>query len=184
MQPFSMAQVADSQKPDAPSTQSTNRANLIRLILIIVAIGKVVSSLSSLVVLFDNDPGVPGTSWGGLVISATIALGPFLAAAALIFAVRGPIGRAIIAIAALALLDWLSYVPSVIKFWSEFPGPGYVGLHGIVQMVVLPILAVTAIILAWRGARLGLAASLALVPTLVNILGVIAFGIGVAIYGF
>jgi hypothetical protein len=178
-----MTPFADLQT-DAPRRQSTNRANLLRLILIVVAIGKVVSSLSNLVVLLDDDPGVPGTSWGGLVISAAIALGPFLAAAALIFAIRGPITRAIIAIAALALLDWLSYVPSVVKFWSEFPGPGFVGLHGIVQMVVLPILVVTAICLAWRGERIGLAAALALLPTVLNILGVVAFGIGVAIYGF
>lgn len=165
-------------------TQSTNRANLIRLVLLIVAIGKVLGALSSLVILFDDDPTIPGTDWGGLVISATIVLSVLFAVAALIFAIRGPIARAIIAIAGLALFDWLSYVPSVVKYWSEFPGPGYAGFMAIVQMMVLPTIAGAAIALAWRGERLGLAAVLALIPTIVFFLSVVAFGIGVAMYGF
>ncbi len=165
-------------------TQSTNRANLIRLVLLIVAIGKVLGALSTLVILFDDDPTIPGTDLGGLVISATIVLSVLFAVAALIFAIRGPIARAIIAIAGLALLDWLSYVPSVVKYWSDFPGPGFAGSMAIVQMLVLPAIAAAAIVLAWRGERLGLAAILALIPTIVFFLGVIAFGIGVAIYGF
>jgi hypothetical protein len=119
-----------------------------------------------------------------LAISATIALSPILAIIAFVCVLKGRIAGAIMAIAGLALLDWLSYVPSMVIHWPEFPGSGYAGFVGIVQMVVLPLLALAAIGLAWRGERLGLATLLALTPTAVFILGVLAFGIGVAIYGF
>lgn len=179
-----MTSIANSPTADAAPRQSPNRVNLIRLLLLIVAIGKLVTSLTSLTILFDDDPNIPGTSWGGLVVSAVIVLSPFVAAAALFFAIRGPIARAIIPIGTLALLDWLSYVPSLVNHWPEYPSPGFVGVIEVVQMVALPLLVALAIALAWRGERLGLAAALALLPTFVNIAGVIAFGIGVAIYGF
>ncbi len=54
----------------------------------------------------------------------------------------------------------------------------------VVQMVVLPIVAAVAIVLAWRGERLRQATGLAILPTVVYVAGVVAFGIGVAIYGF
>jgi hypothetical protein len=156
--------------------------NWLRVLLLIVTIGKIVSSLTDLAVLFDNDKIF---SWGGgLVIAATIALSPFLAVAAFVYVLRHRFAEAIIAIAGLALLDGLSYVPSIVNFWSEFPDPGYAGIVEIVQMVVAPIVAVVAMILAWRGNRLRLATTLALVPTLIYISGVVAFGIAFAIYGF
>jgi hypothetical protein len=158
--------------------------NWLRVILLIVAIGKVVTSVTALAILFDDDPGIPGQSLGGLAISATIAVSPILAIIAFVCALRGRIPWAIIAIAGLALLDWLSYVPSVANYWSEFPDPGFVGAVEILQIVVLPLLVATAIVLAWCRERLVLAAALAILPTLVFILGVVAFGIGVALYGF
>jgi hypothetical protein len=179
-----MVHTTEAASPDLSRTKATNRANLLRLILIIVAIAKLTSALGGLAVLLDGDPTVPGTSWSGLVISAVIALSPLLALAALVFAIRGPIARAIIAIAGLALLDWLSYVPSVIMHWSEFPDPGFAGAVEIVQMVVLPLAASAGVLVAWRGERLGLAALLALIPTIVFIVGVLTFGISIAIYGF
>lgn len=158
--------------------------NWLRVTVLIVAIGKVVTSVTALAFLFNDDPNIPGQSLEGLAIAATIALSPVLAIVAFVCALRGRITGAIMAIAGLALLDWLSYVPSVASHWSEFPDPGFVGVIEIVQIVVLPLLAASAIVLAWRGERLRLATGLALLPTLVFILGVFAFGIGVAIYGF
>ncbi len=155
-----------------------------RLVLLIVAIIEVVGSLTSLVILFDGDPSVPGTSPGGFVITATILLAPPVAIAALALAISGPLGATIISIALLGLLDWVSFVPSVANFWGEFPGSGFGGAHTIVQTIVLPLLGIAAIVLAWRGERLRLAATFAILPTLLNFLGVVAFAIGVAIYGF
>ena len=54
-----------------------------------------------------------------------------------------------------------------------------------VALVILPPILVLAIAaLALTGKRLTLATVLALLPTLIGILSVVAFGIGVAIYGF
>ncbi len=179
--------------PRTASTTTLQQARPIRTLayptwlrvgLLIITIGKVVTSFTALTILFDDDPSIPGQSLGGIVISAVIALSPILAVAAFILALRGRIAAAVIAIAALALLDWLSYVPSVVHHWPEFPDPGFAGLMEIVQMAVLPLLAAAAIVLAWRGERLRLATALAILPTLVYVPGVLAFGVGVAIYGF
>ncbi len=179
-----MSSPFDAPITSSPPRPSPNRANLLRLFLIVVAIGKVVTSVTALSILFDDDPSIPGQSLGGSAISATIALSPILAIIAFVCALRGRTSGAIITIAGLALLDWLSYVPSVANHWSEFPDPGFVGVVEILQIVVLPLLAVAAIVLAWRGERLVLATTLAILPTLVFILGVVAFGVGVALYGF
>lgn len=97
------------------------------------------------------------------------------------FAVRGQTALAIIAIASVSLLSWVSYLPSVVIHW----GSGELwNVEAAVMLVVLPALALMAVIMASRGRRLVLAAILATLPTIVNILAVIAFAIGVAIYGF
>jgi hypothetical protein len=88
------------------------------------------------------------------------------------------------ALAVVVLLDWLSYVPSATKFWSEFPGSGFGGLVSVLTLVIFPLLGAAAIILAQRGHKLGLATFLVILPTPLHILAVVAFGVSVAIYGF
>ena len=51
-------------------------------------------------------------------------------------------------------------------------------------MILPPILVLAIAALALTGKRLTLATVLAILPTLISILSVVAFGIGVAIYGF
>lgn len=172
-------------EPSATQLPAPERSyRSIKLLLLIVAVVEVVGSFTNLLVLFDGDPSIPGTSAGGLAITATILLAPAVAVAALIFAVQGALIPAIVTVAMLGLLDWLSFVPSIKQPSELFPSPDFAGAHAIVQMIVLPLLAVAAIVLAWRGERLALAATFAILPTLVNLLGVVAFAIGVGIYGF
>lgn len=156
----------------------------LRFVLVLVALIETVSTLSNLPVLYFGAPDVPGTSPGGLLISATILLSPLFAIAALVYAAKGNIRRSIIALAAVVLLGWLSYVPSAAKFWSEFPGPGFGGVVSILVLVIFPLLGIAAIILAQRGDKLGLATGLVILPTLLHVLAVVAFGVSVAIYGF
>jgi hypothetical protein len=154
------------------------------LVLLIVAIVQAVGAFISLFVLFDGDPSIPGTTPGGILISGTIMLAPPVAAVALVLAARGNVAGAVIAVAVLGLLDWLSYWPSIVNFSDEFPGSGFEGVYAILKMIVLPVLGVAAIVLAIRRERLGLAAVFAVLPTLLNAVSVIAFAISVSIYGF
>jgi hypothetical protein len=50
-------------------------------------------------------------------------------------------------------------------------------------MIAFPLMAACAIALAARGQRLGLATLLVSIPTLYGVFAVIAFGIGVILYG-
>jgi hypothetical protein len=57
-------------------------------------------------------------------------------------------------------------------------------LHSGLQIVAFPLMAACAIALSLRDQRQSLAAALVMLPTLVKIAGVLAFGMGVALYGF
>ncbi len=168
----------------AAQTSEHPSEHRIRVALLIVAIIKIVGALSTLAILFDGDGRIPGPTPAGQLITATILLAAPVAIAAFVFALRGNIAFAIVAIALLVLLDWLSLLPSVAISWDGFPGSGYEGGLTVINVVVLPVLAIAAIILALRRTHLGLATLFAILPTILSALGVIAFGIGVAIYGF
>ena len=155
-----------------------------RAVLLGVAIFELITSLSGLAVLFGDDPDVPGTTPGGLVISATILLIPLLAIAALVLAWKGQIARAIMAVAGVVLLKWASYLPSLVLHWADFPAGGAAGWFEVAQIALFPLLAIAAIVLAWRNERLGLAAALVAIPTIVDIIGIATFAIAVIMYGF
>jgi hypothetical protein len=152
-----------------------------RLILLIAVAIEFLTALSNLPILVGNLAEVPGLNLGGLVIIAKIVLSPFIALAALFFAIRGRMCYAIVAFAAGILLTAVSWVPTVID--SGFTLSGGDGAVNIYEVVVVPLLAIAAIVLAYRG-RLTLAILLAVVPTFVGVAATIAFGIGIAIYGF
>ena len=86
------------------------------------------------------------------------------------------------ALAALALMNWLNYMPSVVLHGLDFSGLS--AFQTPVQIIAFPLMAACAIALAARGERLGLATMLASIPTLFNVAAVIAFGISVLLYGF
>jgi hypothetical protein len=115
-----------------------------------------------------------------------IAIFPFLAIAALIFAIKGDVRRAIMAMAAMVIVNFFTdELPSMFVHGLEFLGGwGFTQLSLFAQMVVFPILAVVSFLLAYRNERLWLALILASLSTALHIIGVIAFAIGVSIYGF
>jgi len=132
----------------AETTPENAPPGKLRLALLLVALIETVSALSNLPILYFGAPDAPGISPGGLLISATILLKPIFAIAALLFAAKGNIRRSIMALAAVVLLDWLSYVPSATKFWSECPGSGFGGLVSVLILAIFPLLGAAAIILA------------------------------------
>jgi hypothetical protein len=152
-----------------------------RLILLIAAAIEFLTGLSNLPVLFGNLAEVPGFDLGGLLIIAKIVLSPFIALAALFFAIRGRICYAIGALAAGLLLTALSWLPTAAH--SGFTVSGADGAVNIYEVVVVPVLAIAAIVLAYRG-RMTPAILLVVVPTFVGVAATIAFAVGIAIYGF
>lgn len=156
----------------------------LRVAVIILAIIETLGTLSNLTV-FGNLSEYKDGGLAQWLLIAGIAIYPILAVAALYLAIKGDVRRAIMAIAGIVIATWLfDHLPSMFVHGLEFVTGGVGGLYLFAQMIVFPLLAVVAFVLARRNERLVLAAVLASLSTVANILGVIAFGIGVAIYGF
>ncbi|MCK1642717.1 hypothetical protein IVA95_35495 [Bradyrhizobium sp. 157] len=159
------------------------------LFLIIMAAIEAFEGLSHLPMLFGDMSEIPGPGVGGAVIKAYVFSHPVLALAALGFATVGRLHYAVIALGALVLMNWLNYMPSVVRHGFDFSGISAFQIP--VQIVAFPLMAACAIALAACKERLGLATLLVSIPTLidvltvvVNMLGVIVFAIGIMIYGF
>lgn len=167
----------DSPTPSPPSSK-------LRVAVIILAIVETLGTLSSLTV-FGNLSEYRDGGFAQWLLIVGIGIYPILAIAALIFAIKGNLGRAIMAMAAIVIVTWFAdHLPSIFIHGLEFLSGGISGLYLFGQMVVFPLLAVISFVLARRNERLWLALLFASLSTLANIAGVIAFAIGVGIYGF
>jgi hypothetical protein len=155
----------------------------LRVVLIVVAIVEALDALSSVSILFGDMSEIPGPGFGGFLIKAHIATHLPLALAVLVFAAVGRVRYAIIALGAVVAMTWLNYMPSVVLHGLEF-NSGFAALQTTAQIIAFPLMAACAIALAARDQRLGLATALIGIPTLLNVFGIIAFAIGVSLYGF
>ena len=72
--------------------------------------------------LFGDMSEIPGPGIGGAIIKAYIASHPVLALAALALATVGRLRYAIMALGALMLMNWLNYMPSVVRHGLDFGG--------------------------------------------------------------
>ena len=86
------------------------------------------------------------------------------------------------ALGALVLMNWLNFMPSVVRHGLDFNG--LAAFETPMQIIAFPLMGACAIALAARGQRLGLAALLVSIPTLYGVLAVVAFGISVFLHGF
>jgi hypothetical protein len=169
--------------PDAASAPiRPSRLLGLYLLLIIMAAIEAFEGLSHVPMLFGDMSAIPGPGLGGAIIKAYIASQPVLALAALAFATVGRLRYAIMALGALVLMNWLNYMPSVVRHGLDFSGLS--AFQTPVQIIAFPLMGVCAIALAARSQRLGLATLLVSIPTLFDVLAVIAFGISVFLYGF
>jgi hypothetical protein len=179
---MTLAEMTEPTTSAAPAPTRQRHLRL-RVALIVVAIVEAFDGLSSFPTLFGDMSEIPGPGLGGFLIKAHIATHLPLALAALVFAAIGRVRRAIIALGAVVAMTWLNYMPSVVLHGLEF-NSGFAALQTTAQIIAFPLLAACAIALAARNERLGLATALVSIPTLVNVSGVIAFAIGVSLYGF
>ena len=72
--------------------------------------------------LFGDMSEIPGPGFGGFLIKAHMAAQPVLGLAALLFAVTGRVRYAIIALAANVIMNWLNYMPSVVRHGLGYDG--------------------------------------------------------------
>ena len=162
------------------------------LLLLIVALIEFLGGLGSLPILAGDLNEMPGPGLGGQIIIATIILRPIAAAAALFFLVRGNLAWRLIAMAVVILVE-LVQLPAVdpaarprtggdLEVTRQRHGDGGPVVFACSSLPPMLVLAIAG--LALTGKQLTLATLLAVLPTLIGILGVVAFGIGVAIYGF
>lgn len=152
------------------------------LLLIIMAAIEDFEGLSYAPMLFGDMSETPGPGLGGAIIKAYIASHPMLALVALALATVGRLRYAIMALGALVLMKWLNEMPSVVRHGLDFRGVS--AFETPVRIIAFPLMAACAIALAARGQRLGHATMLASIPTLYGVFAMIAFGIGVILYGF
>ena len=173
--------MAESQSAAVPAAQPRRWSGLL---LLIAAIMEFLGGLGALPILAGDLSEVPGPGLGGAIIIATIIVRPIAAAAALFFIVRGNLTWALVSMAVVILVGWITYLPSIQLHGLEMQGDGAGGLFTFAILILPPILVLAITGLALTGKQLTLASLLAVLPTAVSILAVVAFGIGVAIYGF
>ncbi len=168
---------ADIQTPSQP-------VGTLRIVIIVLALIAVCIALSGLSV-FAYLAEFTGNGWAQWVRMIGRAILPFLAVLALVFAIRGDLCRAIMALAAIIIVGFFTdTVPFVITHGLEFASRGFTSLQLFATMIVFPLLAVVAFVLAHRNDRLALATLFVSLPPLASIPGLIALAISVAIYGF
>lgn len=169
---------------DNQTATSSPPPTLLRIAVIVLALIKVVSSLSDLTA-FANLSEYAGKGFAQYLLLAGLAIFPFLAIPALIFAFKGDPRRAIMALAAMVIVGFLTdSFPALFIHGLELSGSAAVNLDYLGRLVVFPLLAVVAFVLARRNEKLGLATVFVFLPTIANILGVIAFAVGVMRHGF
>ncbi len=168
--------------PDAAAPIRPPRLLGLYLLLIIVAAIEAFDGLSHAPMLFGDMSRIPGPGIGGAIIKAYVASHPVLALAALAFATVGWLRYAVMVLGVLVLMNWLNYMPSVVLHGLDFDGAS--AFQTPLQIIAFPLMGASAIVLAARGQRLGLATMLVSIPTLFNVAAVIAFGVGVFLYGF
>ena len=156
----------------------------LRIWLVVIAAIETAGALSDLpAVFYEYDHTTPLLIFAQALASAKLVLAVVIAGAALAFAIVGRVRHAIIALAVLLLIAWLSDLPSVFIHGLELSGD-IMGLQLFVLRFIYPVVAVATLVLAIRNVHLVLAGVLVSVPTVIAVAGIIAFAISVSIYGF
>lgn len=148
-------------------------------LLIVTAALELLGSLAAVPLLFLDVPQLPGPPLTGTLITVRLLLQPVLALVAFIFAVRYRNAFAIYAMAALIIVMWTSFLPTFVEQGLQLDG--YMAIHTLYELIAMPLLAGVAAALATS--RQKIAALLVTLPTLLDLVSVIAFAISSAAFG-
>jgi hypothetical protein len=165
------------------STAAPAALDRLRLLLILLALLETLSALSGIAIFFGDLSDIGSRGVAGALAILELVLAPVCAIAALIFAIRGNLRVAILAIAAITLLVALGDLPSAIRLGFYRPGAGLLSLNDTAKVTLYPLLALAAIALALRNTRLGLAAALVAIPMLAGIVSFTLFSMSIG-YAF
>jgi hypothetical protein len=156
----------------------------IRVALIVIAAIESIGALRDIpAIFFDFNPTTPLEKFAQALGTVDQVLALPLALAALYFALAGRLRLAIAAIALRVLVTWLCDLPSLALHGIEW-SLTFGGIEVAGYQIGAPLIALTALYLARRNERLGLATLLVALPTIFFWLGVLAFAISVMIHGF
>jgi hypothetical protein len=168
---------------DQPAADVPARRSKMRTPLLVVAAIETVSALSDLPIIFvDYEAATPLLAFAQYLTKTQIAAAVLIAIAALVFAIRDWLRHAIAALAILMLTGWIADVPSFFIHGLQLSG-GFWGVVSFGPRFFYPVFALIALILVVRNERLGLAAILVSVPTIVSIVGILAFALSVILLG-
>jgi hypothetical protein len=156
----------------------------LRIVLIVIAAIEAVGALRNIPAIFyDFNPTSPIGKFAQTLGTVDHVLAVPITLAAVYFAAAGRIRHAIAALAIRTLVTWICDLPTFAIHGIEWSW-SYGGIQVAGYQIGAPIIAIWALYLARRNERLPLATLLVSLPTIFFWLGVIAFAIGVMIYGF
>jgi len=157
----------------------------LRLFVIVLAVAHAISAFFGLSAFNDLSQYV-GKGLAQWLLLTGFAIFPLLAVAALFFAFKGNIGRAIMSVALIVIVEFVTdQLPSLVVQGMDLRGgTALINLYFYVKIFVFPLLAVVAFVLGRRNERLALAAAFASLSMISAVFDVIAFAVGVFIYGF
>ncbi len=157
----------------------------LRIALLIIAPFAILGALADLpTVLLE-----PEVAFAQLGTAVKMTTSPLIAVAALFLAITRRIRAAVAALAALMLLAFAADLPNYLTSGFALSG-GLPGLSVLIERVLLPLLGVTALVLAIRGTRLAAAtvflvpAAFFALPKIGMLIQITLFAVAVTIYGF
>lgn len=157
---------------------------VLRIVIVLFGAIEGILHLSDLSVFSGDIARIPGTDPEGLMMLTATVLHPVLGFAAVAFALMKRLRLGIAALAVLALAQWVSDVPSIMREGFELTGSAFLNAEGILRTFVQPVIGVGAMAAAWFNRHLTAATLAVILPTLANAAGIAAFAIGVMMYGF
>jgi|SRR5271169_158975 len=159
----------------------------LRTLLLVVAAAKALGALydiPGIFVVFMDDYATTLLLVAQIMLSVSLTFAPFIAIPAFLFARKGRLREATLALAALVLLPWLlDDTTSFILHGPEF-GASFFGVILFAHHFIFPVLALAGGWLAYTNRRPALAGVLVCLPTLFTWVTFVMFAIPIFIYGF
>jgi hypothetical protein len=138
----------------------------LRVFLVLFSISELLSALANLPSLQTvHTHPTPGWRFASYASDTRTVLAPLIAGTAFVFAVAGMLPRAIMAMAALILVRAFAELAWVYALSGSSLPLDLLSAQILATRYVYPVLAVAALMLVRRGARLGLAGALVSIPT-------------------